>query len=202
MNRVTKRTWLMGLFILLLLGGMTFFLWEYTVDADEWVAFSGSPHVYNNTNLGCGTVVDRHGVMLLDISENRTYASDETTRKSTLHWLGDRRGFVNASAVSHYAGAMVGFDLLNGIYGNEGKGGTAELTLSARVQNTAYRALAGRKGTVAVYNYQTGEILCAVTAPTFDPENVPDIEGDTTGAYEGVYLNRFFAVYLHSGFHF
>ena len=191
MNRVTKRTWLMGLFILLLLGGMFLFLWDYAAHADEWVAFTGSPHVYNNTNLGCGTVVDRQGQILLDISGNRTYASDETTRKSTLHWLGDRRGYINASAVSGYAGAMVGFDLVNGIYGNEGKGGTAELTISARAQNTALRALAGRKGTVAVYNYKTGEILCAVTAPTFDPENVPDIEGDTTGAYEGVYLNRF-----------
>ena len=41
MNRVTKRTWLMGLFIGILLGGMVFFLWEYAVKADEWVSFSG-----------------------------------------------------------------------------------------------------------------------------------------------------------------
>ena len=49
----------------------------------------------------------------------------------------------------------------------------------------------GRKGTIGVYNYKTGEILCAVTTPTYDPENVPNIEGDTSGKYEGVYLNRF-----------
>jgi peptidoglycan glycosyltransferase len=30
-----------------------------------------------------------------------------------------------------------------------------------------------------------------VTTPTFDPDNLPDIENDTTGAYTGVYLNRF-----------
>ena len=29
MNRVTKRTWIMGLFLAVLLGGMMFFLWEY-----------------------------------------------------------------------------------------------------------------------------------------------------------------------------
>jgi peptidoglycan glycosyltransferase len=36
-----------------------------------------------------------------------------------------------------------------------------------------------------------------VTTPTFDPNNLPDIAGDTTGAYEGVYLNRFLqSVYI------
>ena len=56
MNRVTKRTWLMGLFIAILVGGMGFFLWEYVGNAAQWVAFTGSPHIYNKTNLGCGTV--------------------------------------------------------------------------------------------------------------------------------------------------
>ena len=55
----------------------------------------------------------------------------------------------------------------------------------------ALEALGSHKGTIAVYNYKTGEILCAVTTPTYDPDDVPDIAGDTTGAYEGVYLNRF-----------
>ncbi len=191
MNRVTKRTWLMAVFILVLLGGLVFFLWEYGNFAREWVVFPGSPHVYNGTNIGCGTVVDRSGTMLLDITESRTYAENPNTRKSTLHWLGDRKGYISADAVSVYAAQMAGFDLINGVYGTSGTGGEAELTLSAAVQNAALEALAGRKGTVGVYNYKTGEILCAVTSPTFDPENVPDIESDTTGAYEGVYLNRF-----------
>ena len=191
MNRVTNRTWLMALFILVLVGGMVFFLGDYWLNADQWVASPGSPHVYNNTNLGCGTVVDRSGNVLLDIGTERSYSADATTRKSTLHWLGDRKGFISASAVSNYAGSMVGFDRINGIYNSGEDGGEAELTLSARVQNAAYEAMNGRKGTVAVYNYKTGEILCAVTTPTFDPDNVPDIEGDTSGAYEGVYLNRF-----------
>ncbi len=191
MNRVTKRTWLMGLFIFVLLGGMLFFLWEYATKADDWVVFSGSPHVYNNANLGCGTVTDRSGEVLLDITQERAYSEDATTRKSTLHWLGDRKGYINAAAVSGYAAQMAGFDKINGVYNASGAGGQARLTLSARVQNAALEAMDGRKGTVAVYNYKTGEILCALTTPTYDPENVPDIAGDTSGKYEGVYLNRF-----------
>ena len=197
MNRVTKRTWLIGLFLLALLAGMSFFLWEYSANAAQWVIFSGSPHVYNGTNLGCGTVVDRSGTMLLDITEKRTYAENEMTRKSTLHWLGDRKGYISADAVSEYAAQMVGFDPVDGVWGEAGTGGEAVLTIDASIQNVALEALAGRKGTVGIYNYKTGEILCAVTSPTYDPDNVPDIASDTTGTWEGVYLNRFLqSVYI------
>lgn len=191
MNRVTKRTWLMGLFLGILLGGLGLFLFEYTTQAAKWVISPGSPHVYNNGNLGCGTVVDRWGDVLLDLTDGRKYADDPLTRKSTLHWVGDRSGSISAGAVAKYASAMAGYDLVNGVYNAEGLGGVEQLTISARVQNTALEAMLGRKGTVAVYNYRTGEILCAVTSPTYDPDHVPDIQGDTTGAYTGVYLNRF-----------
>lgn len=191
MNRVTNRTWLMAAFILVLVGGMVFFLAEYWMDAGSWVSAPGSPHVYSSTNIGVGTVVDRSGKTLLDMGTERTYSDSAATRKSTLHWLGDREGKISASAISHYAGAMVGFDRINGIYNASDEPGTAVLTLSAQVQNAALEAMNGRKGTVAVYNYETGEILCALTTPTYDPEQVPDIEGDTSGKWEGAYLNRF-----------
>ena len=191
MNRITKRTWIMGLFLLTLLGGLLVFVWEYATEAESWVSFSGSPHLYNSSNIGCGTITDRSGNLLLDISQGRTYSDDINTRKSTLHWLGDRKGFISASTVSTYAASMVGYDLINGVYNASGEGGNARLTLSAKVQNAALEAMGNRKGTVGVYNYKTGEILCALTTPTYDPENVPDIENDTAGAYDGVYLNRF-----------
>jgi len=191
MHRVIKRTWITGLFILVLLGGLLFFLGEYVSDAREWVVFSGSPHLYHGANIGNGSIVDRSGTLLLDMNGERVYAADEATRKSTLHWLGDRHGFISAGAVSHYASDMVGYNPVNGVYSASPGGGRARLTLSAKVQNTALSAMAGRSGTVAVYNYETGEILCAVTTPTYDPDNVPDIASDTTGKYEGVYLNRF-----------
>ena len=181
----------MGLFLLTLLGGLLVFVWEYATEAESWVSFSGSPHLYNSSNIGCGTITDRSGNLLLDISQGRTYSDDTNTRKSTLHWLGDRKGFISASTVSTYAASMVGYDLINGVYNASGEGGNARLTLSAKVQNAALEAMGNRKGTVGVYNYKTGEILCALTTPTYDPENVPDIANDTTGAYDGVYLNRF-----------
>lgn len=191
MNRVTNRTWLMAVFILVLVGGMVFFLGDYWMNAGRWVTAPGSPHVHSGANLGVGTVTDRTGKVLLDMEDGRTYSDNKTTRKSTLHWLGDREGKISAAAVSNYAGAMVGFDRINGVYNAADEAGISTLTLSARVQNAALEALNGRKGTVAVYNYKTGEILCAVTSPNYDPDQVPDIEGDDSGKWDGVYLNRF-----------
>lgn len=192
MNRVTRRVWIMLVFIGVLVGGMGFFLFEYATKSDQWVIFTGSPHIYSTgSNVGCGYVTDRDGLLLLDTRDGRIYSPDEAIRESTLHWVGDHSGNISAPVLSSYVMEMSGFDHVDGIYDYAGNGGQATLTISSYVQTVALEAMAGRKGTIAVYNYQTGEILCAVTTPTFDPENVPDIAGDTTGAYEGVYINRF-----------
>ena len=181
----------MALFILVLVGGMLLFLGEYVVKAGDWIVFQGSPHIYNGTNIGFGTVTDRSGETLLNLNDGRTYSENSTTRKSTLHWLGDRTGYISAGAVSSHAAQMAGFDRVNGIYDASGEGGKIHLTISAKVQNAALEAMNGRKGTIGVYNYKTGEILCALTTPTYDPDNVPDIANDTSDTYGGVYLNRF-----------
>ena len=193
MNRIAGRSFITLVLVLSLVVGMAMFMTEYTMDAHNWVISQGSPHIYDNsgTSIGCGLVVDRDNRILLDLREGRDYASSELLRKATLHWLGDRYGSINAPAITHYADKITDHDLLNGIYQYGSIGGVVELTLSATIQQAALEALGDYKGTVAVYNYKTGEILCAVSTPTYDPDNVPDIAGDTTGAYEGAYLNRF-----------
>ena len=191
MNRVASRAAIALLLALLLVAGLGFFVAEYVTKADEWVMFSGSPHVYSGGNIGCGVVTDREGVLLLDMNEDRTYADSKALRKSTVHWLGDRYGSISAPALPAHAADLAGFDLLNGIYAYGDQGGTAKLTLSGSVQTAALEAMGKKKGTVAVYNYETGAILCAVTTPTYDPDHIPDVENDTSGKYEGIYLNRF-----------
>lgn len=191
MNRVTRRASVVLLLVVVLVGGLFFFIYEYLTNADRWIVSAGSPHIYNSSNIGCGQVYDRNGTLLLDLTASRKYSSNETLRQATLHWLGDRNGSISAPAIAHYAKEMTGYNMIDGLYSYGGEAGAAVLTLSSEVQTVALKAMDGRKGTVAVYNYKTGEILCAVTTPTYDPDNVPDIAADTTGDYEGVYLNRF-----------
>ena len=191
MNRITIRAFGILLFVLALAGGMVFFLLEYISDADDWVQFQGSPYAYQDGNAQAGVILDRTGLLLADLSNGKTYAGEEAIRRATLHWIGDRQGNISDPIPETYMQQVLGYDLWNGVYSYGNAVGQLRLTLSADIQIIAQEALGDRKGTVAVFNYQTGEILCAVTSPTYDPENVPDIAGDTTGAYTGVYLNRF-----------
>lgn len=193
MNRIAGRAWALLLMVAILLGGTGFFLYEYFNQAHTWVMHSGSPHVYEDDGktVALGNVVDRDGNFLLDLSDGRTYSTDPAVRMAMVHWLGDRAGYIHAPFLSHYAKEMTGYDRINGIYHYGMTGGQTMLTLSRRVQVAALAALGERKGTVAVYNYKTGELLCAVTTPTYDPDQIPDFSADADGTYEGVYLNRF-----------
>ena len=58
---------------------MTLFVVEYILYSGKWVVSTGSPHVYNSSNLGCGTVTDRDGVILMDIGDGRTYSDNAET---------------------------------------------------------------------------------------------------------------------------
>ena len=190
MNRIAKRTVAMLILVAVLVGGLGLFVGRYLANGSDWVMHEGSPHIYSGENLGTGMVVDRDGLLLLDLNNNRTYSVSKELRMSTLHWLGDRYGYVSAPALATYAKEMAGYNSLTGLYSYSGAG-QAKLTLSAYLQMAALEAMGDYKGTLAVYNYKTGEILCAVSTPTYDPDNVPDIKNDTTGAFEGVYMNRF-----------
>ena len=190
MNKVVGRAKIMLILILILAGGTLFFVGEYLFQAKNWVMSTGSPHVYQE-NVGSGIVTDRDGILLLDTTKDRVYTDNVVLRESVIHWVGDREGNISAPILSHYADQIAGFDLISGVHHYGNTGGQVTLTLSAKLQMAALEAMGQYKGTIAIYNYKTGEILCAVTTPTFDPDNLPDIAGDTTGAWEGAYVNRF-----------
>ena len=192
MKKVSGRAIFPLILAIVLLAGTVLLCVRYFAKADEWVTFSGSPHVYTGVNLDGGVVTDRDGTLLLDSTDGRTYSADAVTRTATMHLLGDRYGYIQAPLLGSFADDMIGFDKINGLYGAEGTEANAALTLSAAAQTAAYQALGNYHGTVGVYNYKTGEILCAVTSPSYDPDNMPDVNADTSGAYDGVYVNRFF----------
>lgn len=192
MKKVSGRAIFPLILAIVLLAGTVLLCVRYFVKAGEWVTFSGSPHVYTGVNLDGGVVYDRDGTLLLDSTDGRTYSADAVTRTATMHLLGDRYGYIQAPLLGSFADDMIGFDKINGLYGAEGTEANAALTLSAAAQTAAYQALGNYHGTVGVYNYKTGEILCAVTSPSYDPDNMPDVDADTSGAYDGVYVNRFF----------
>ena len=188
MKKIEKRALLCLLLAGALLAGTVLFVGRFLVNGSSWASFlpvfSGQP--------ATGRVLDRDGDVLTWVDEDgkRRYYDGATVREATLHAVGDAEGRIGTGALVAFADRLSGYNLLTGSYSPLGQGNDLYLTLDARYNYIAYQALGGRKGAVGVYNYKTGEILCMVSTPTFDPADPPDIqEGDER--YEGVYVNRF-----------
>ena len=193
MKSIAKRTFFCLILACFLLFGVLTFVIRYFLYADRWVSFTGSPHVYTNGRLDTGEIVDRSGTVLYSSETKQAYADSAAVRRATLHLLGDKAGNIPARVLRAYASRLFGYDKLNGTAAMETSGGKLRLTVSAQVQAIALQAMNGRKGAVGVYNYKTGEILCALSSPTFDPLDPPDLETDNAdGRWDGVYIYRFF----------
>ena len=193
MKKIEKRAGICLLLALCLCLGLTLFTGRFIRDGGSWASFAANRHLYNGQGqLKVGRVLDRDGDMLSEVdgSGKRTYYKNSTVRKATLHAVGDPQGRIGAGALLAFADKLSGYNLLTGAYTPLGEGNDLYLTLDARLNYEAYQALNGRKGAVGVYNYKTGEILCMVSAPSYDPLDPPDIQaGDER--YDGVYVNRF-----------
>ena len=191
MKKIEQRAVVCGILALLLAAGLGVFLVRYLLNGGDWASSAFNRHLYNTDGqLVVGTVLDRDGdVLSAGEDGKRTYYKDETVRKATLHAVGDLQGNIGTGALNAFADKLTGYNLLNGAFGAD-RGSELYLTIDARYNYEAYQALNGHSGTVVVYNYKTGEILCMVSAPSYDPLHVPkDIE--TNDRYKGAYLNRF-----------
>lgn len=191
MKKVSRRTLFALLLAAFLLAGLSLFVYRYFTQGGEWVTFAGSPHVYKNGTLQNATVTDAEGELLLTLSGERIYADDPIVRMTYLHQLGDRSGNIPSPFLHRYAPQFARYNAFSGTYVTSKDPVNMVITPRSSVQKAAFAALNGRKGTVAVYNYVNGEILCAVSAPTYDPDNIPDFEVDNAGKYDGIYVNRF-----------
>lgn len=193
MKKIEKRAVVCLLLALAMLLGLGLFCVRFVLSGGRWAGFAANRHLYNSQGqLAVGRVLDRDGDVLswVDEAGNRRYYDNATVREATLHAVGDPSGNIGTGALVAFADKLSGYNLLTGAYSPLGEGNDLYLTLDARYNYIAYQALGGKKGTVGVYNYKTGEIVCMVSSPSFDPANPPVIEeGDER--YDGVYLNRF-----------
>ncbi len=189
MKKISRRAIVAAVLAAALLVGTAWFTADWSLHGRQWILFPGSPHVYENGRLAGLCITDRHGTVLLSRDAETTFAADPAVRAAVMHLVGDSTGNIPTLFAGSYTEQLVDFDPLTGL--SNAKMPELRLTVSAPVQTAALEALQGRKGTVAVYNYKTGEILCAVTSPTYDPLAPPDLTQDAAGAWDGVYVNRF-----------
>lgn len=70
------------------------------------------------------------------------------------------------------------------------KGNDVVLTLDSALQETAYKALGNRRGSVVAISPRTGEILAMVSKPSFDPNNIDKEWKVISQSKESPLLNR------------
>lgn len=190
MKKIHQRAGAVLVLVGLLLFGVGAFLHSYMTRGADWVAFPVNRHVYTNGVLSCGTILDCNGAVLSEVRDGaRMFSESKAVRRAVLHTVGDAEGNIGTGALSKFRSLLMGYSPLTGVTSPNRSGNTLYLTLDADLCAQAYRALDGRDGTVLVYNYKTGAVLCMVSAPGFDPYSPPDITGQEE-KYEGIYLNK------------
>lgn len=188
MKKIRNRSVFSLLIAAVLVAGLTFLTVKLAKNGRDWAMFRADQSVFNEGVLSTGTVTDRGGIVLATAADGKaTYAADATVRKACLHAVGDWQGNIGTGALSVFNFKLAGYDMLNGVASLNSAGGTAELSVDSKLNVAALSALGNRRGAVLLENYKTGEILCMLSTPTYDPANPPDL---SQPAYEGAYLNR------------
>jgi len=189
MKQLKVRTIFVLIFTLLLSLGTLLFCVLYAVNGRAWASSPVNQKSYSGGRLASGAILDRDGELLYDCAA-QSYADSALRRTATLHLVGDLQGNIATGARKIFAKQLVSYNPITGL---NSPGNQLYLSVDADLNETAYQALNGRAGTVAVYNYKTGEILCLVTAPSYDPVNNQQVAAVAAGdsAYTGAYMNRF-----------
>ena len=198
MKSISRRALSLYVLIILFLAGCGLLFFNLVSNADEWSMNRANKHLYSDGALAtAGDILDTNENVLVTTEKgDRVYSSNKNLRMALLHTVGDSSGYIANGVQTAFKDELTGYTLIDGVYNLKryGKGNDIKLTLNSKVCETAYKALGKNKGTVGVMNYKTGEIICVVSTPSYDINNKPtDIDTDTTGKYEGVYMNRFFS---------
>ena len=165
------RSFVLYILLFAFCGGFVWFLINLALNGSTWATQPYNGHIYgDDTAVSAGTITDRSGMVLAKTEDgSRVYTAVQAVHRSQL---------VGYNPITGLARTVLS-DLGNNLV----------LTVDANASAAAYNAFNGRNGSAFVYNYKTGEVLVKVTAPTYDPMNVPEDLNDNE-EYNGVFLDH------------
>ena len=196
MKRILRRSTLVLIFTIAFIVGIGFFTAELVIGAKDWIAQPYNAHISGHGGLEeAGKIIDRNGAVLAEtVNGERTYSSDESVRKALLHTVGDNSLNISTAVQSKYRSLLTNYSLIWGLNMPQSMRTSRDITLTVDSQSCkdAYEALeaTGKKGACVIYNYKTGEVICSVSNPTYDPQNPPEITKENEKEYDGVYLDN------------
>jgi len=175
---------LFGLFFLLALYG------GYAVNTygNRWFASGKNPRIrQERKNVIAGDILDRNGIILATTSDGeRVYQSNEAARRAVVHVLGDNEGNISNGVETFQASLLLGFErslaeeIMQLVRGEQKRGDNVVLTLDSALCTEAVRAFQSfdasrdKRGAVVIMNYRTGEVICEISLPNFDPHKITE----------------------------
>lgn len=190
MKTVGLRSIVLYILLFAFLGGIGWLVVNLFIQGSQWAMQPYNRHIYIDGSMG--DVEDRDGNILAYTEDgSRKYSDSETARRALLHTVGDTEGYISTSVQYTLQNKLTGFNPVFGLNRTifSSLGSTVKLTLDSNACTAAYNAMEGHNGGAIFYNYKNGNILCKVSAPSYDPLNVPE-NIDSDPAYKGAYLDN------------
>lgn len=193
MKTVGLRSIVLYILLAAFLAGGGYLVVNLFLHGSQWAMQPYNGHLYGEgSTIKLGDIKDKNGNLLASTENgSRVYSQDESVRRALFHTVGDSYGYISTGVQHTMSAKLSGYNLVTGLNDTVFNqfGSNIDLTVDQNACVAAYNALNGHNGAVIVYNYKTGDIMCKVSAPTIDPENVPE-DLETNEEYEGVYLDN------------
>ena len=193
MKKIHMRSIVVYILSLFFIVGIVFFVFEFVYYGDNWAINPINSHLSGTDMANAGSIIDKEGNILASSTNGkREYNIDKDVRISLLHTIGDGSTNISTAIQNNFRAELFGYNIIVGL-GMSSIMNTANdinLTLYSRLCKSASNKLGNRKGTVVFYNYNTGEIVCLVSKPSYDPYNKPSESKLNSEEYDGVYINR------------
>ena len=194
MKRIMTRSLILWFVTFAFLAGTIYLSVITVINHNRWVQQPFNGHMASAADLGnAGKITDRNKAVLAHSEGGkRYYADDSTTREALLHVVGDESLNISTGIQSRYRTSLSGYNFIVGAGLPESLRPNSDisLTVDANSCRAAYAALGSHKGACVVYNYKTGEVLCDVSTPSYDPADPPTITEENESEYDGVYLDN------------
>ena len=198
MKELRKNMRRLGVLMICLFVGLG--VWYAITVYDQGGQWASDVHNTRNSKslVRRGSIYDRKNTRLAytDANGNRVYLTDEQERRALSQTVGDSAGMSGTGVETKFSSTLLDtstslLDRLAEVFGGGGHVGSS-IWLTVSKELTAYASKefpANYRGAVVVLNYKTGEILCMVSRPDYDP-NVLLNRANSTQVEDSAYLNR------------
>lgn len=199
MKRTLRRSTLILIFTIAFIAGIGFFTVELIFSAKDWVDQPYNAHISGNGGLEeAGKILDRNGNPLAQTADGkRRYNDDYSVRCALLHTVGDDSLNISTAVQSKYRSNLTGYSFIWGLNMPQSMRVSRDITLTVDSETcaAAYNVMQQgfeepKDGACVIYNYKTGEVVCSVSTPGYDPQDPPVINESNEAEFEGVYLDN------------